>query len=103
MAKLLISKCAVKNPNTLQYIENLKIQLAKNNIKIYPISPTLYDTLEDFDAYEALCLIASEKPMSYFDFHLKNLRDLEDEYFMHEEVFKNYDYFTNFTQPKNKF
>ena len=44
----------------------------KNNIKIYPISPTLYDTLEDFDAYEALCLIASEKPMSYFDFHLKN-------------------------------
>lgn len=26
-----------------------------------------------------------------FDFHLKNLRDLEDEYFMHEEVFKNYE------------
>ena len=26
---------SVKNPNTLQYIENLKIQLAKNNIKIY--------------------------------------------------------------------
>lgn len=25
--------CSVKNPNTLQYIENLKIQLAKNNIK----------------------------------------------------------------------
>jgi len=24
---------SVKNPNTLQYIENLKIQLAKNNIK----------------------------------------------------------------------
>ena len=71
---------------------NLLYEFAtKNNIKIYPISPTLYDTLEDFDAYEALCLIASEKPMSYFDFHLKNLRDLEDEYFMHEEVFKNYE------------
>ena len=63
----------------------------QNNIKMYPLSPTLYNEAEDYDAYEALSLIANEKPMSYLDFHFKSIRDIEDEFFMHEDVFNHYE------------
>lgn len=60
------------------------------NIKTYPISQTLYDK-EDFDAYEALCLINNNIPITDLDLHYKTTSELEEEFFMHEDVFTNLD------------
>lgn len=69
--------------------------VSSNNLAYYPISPTLYDTLEDYDAYEALSLIGGEQPLNYIDFHLKKPSELEEEFFMHEGAFSYYEKLVN--------
>lgn len=62
-----------------------------NNINILPISQTLYDTEQDYDAYEALCLINNKTPITNVKLYYKDAKELEEEFFMHEDVFDNLD------------
>ena len=67
----------------------------RNGIEVYPISPTLYDLQDDYDAYETLALIAGDSPIDDLDLHFKSPRDIEAEFFMHEDVFKYFDELIN--------
>ncbi len=64
-------------------------------IKAYPISPTLYDNIEDYDAYEALSMINNEVPLVDCNYHYKSALEIENEFYSYEIVFKNYEEFVN--------
>ena len=79
--------------NDIQAATNLRDLSYELGFKIYPLSQTLYDLKEDFEVYQALRLIDNEEVVQTGDYHFKNQFELEEEFFMFEECFNNFEAF----------
>ncbi len=62
--------------------------------KIYPLSRTLYLNKEDREVYDTLTSIG-KTTAKQGDFHLKSKYELEEEFYMFEDVFQNLEYLIN--------